>query len=134
MYFKNQKAYGHTKSAECPFCGKQATTKSTQGLPVCRQHIEEELLDMKCICGEYLDLKFSKHGPFFVCMKCGCVNFKKGLEYNNKLPENSYNPSSGTINRPHRSVKKSTGSDTDSINQEFRKKFNKSFSFEDHFE
>lgn len=80
MYRK--KVYGYSQETSCPFCGDKATSKNTQGIPVCSDHTEKELLDLKCLCGEYLDLKFGKYGPFFTCMKCGIVSLKKAMEYN----------------------------------------------------
>ncbi|MFW6230877.1 MAG: hypothetical protein ACOC32_02535 [Nanoarchaeota archaeon] len=130
MYGSRRKIYGETKIADCPFCGKQATTKNPQGIPVCKDHEENELLDMKCICGEYLDLVFGKFGPFFKCMRCGGVTFKKALEYNGMGPQSG--PSSGRMNRS--SATKSGGSDTDGINDQFKKRFNKNWSYEDYFE
>lgn len=80
MRFK--KVYGQSRDNICPFCGDIATTSNNQKVPVCLAHKTEELLDLKCICGDWLDLKQGKYGPFFVCMKCGNVNFAKGLELN----------------------------------------------------
>lgn len=76
------KKYGQSKIFNCPFCGKQAITKSHQGLPVCIAHKEASLQNLKCLCGDYLDLKDGKYGPYFSCMKCGNMNFKKALEIN----------------------------------------------------
>jgi len=80
MRFK--KVYGQSKDNICPFCGDIATTFNNQKVPVCLAHKNEELLDLKCVCGGWLDLKQGKYGPFFVCMNCGIVNFAKGLELN----------------------------------------------------
>ena len=77
-----KKVYGQSRANICPFCGDTATTTNDQGVPVCLAHKKEELLDLKCICGEWLDLKQGKYGPFFTCMTCGAVNFQKGLELN----------------------------------------------------
>jgi len=37
---------------------------------------------LKCVCGEWLDIKKGKYGPYFHCLNCGNVSFKKGLEIN----------------------------------------------------
>ena len=36
--------------------------------------------DIKCTCGTWLELRVSKHGPYFHCMDCGNINFEKGME------------------------------------------------------
>ena len=76
------KKYGQSKIFNCPFCGKQAIAKSHQGIPVCLVHKEASLQNLKCLCGEYLELKDGKYGPYFTCIKCGNINFKKALEIN----------------------------------------------------
>jgi hypothetical protein len=55
-------------------------TKNKQGIPVCINHKEDTLDDIRCICGSYLDLKDGKFGPYFNCLNCGNINFRKGLE------------------------------------------------------
>ena len=77
-----RKVYGYSQEASCPFCGDVAVLKNSQDIPVCKDHKDNELNDLKCLCGEYLDLKFGKFGPFFTCIKCGAVTMKKALEYN----------------------------------------------------
>jgi len=77
-----KKVYGQSRVNVCPFCGKASTTQNSQKIPTCREHKDMELLDLKCACGEWLDLVHGKYGPFFVCMKCGNINFEKGLEMN----------------------------------------------------
>lgn len=77
-----KKDYSTHKVSKCPFCDGPAITKNEQKIPVCTRHKEELLQDLKCSCGEYLDLKISKYGPFFLCMKCNIVKFSKGLEIN----------------------------------------------------
>ena len=84
------KRYGQSKITVCPFCGKQAITKNPQGIPVCLQHKNKMLPDMKCVCGEWLDIRNGKYGPYFYCIKCGNINFNRGLEMNpnwNKGPK-----------------------------------------------
>jgi len=76
------KRYGQSKIEGCPFCGKQSTTVNKQGVPVCIMHKDRELLDFKCLCGDWLDLKNGKYGPYFFCMRCGNITFSKGMEFN----------------------------------------------------
>ncbi|MDD9953031.1 MAG: hypothetical protein OXR66_01720 [Candidatus Woesearchaeota archaeon] len=77
-----RKTYGLSQELSCPFCGGQATGKNAEGLPACRHHTKESLA-LKCLCKEWLDVKESKHGPFFLCMNCGPISYAKGLEINN---------------------------------------------------
>jgi len=76
------KRYGQSRVDSCPFCGNRGITSNSQGIPVCLEHKKTLLPDRKCLCGEWLDLKKGKFGPFFTCMKCGCISFNKGLEMN----------------------------------------------------
>jgi len=80
-----KKVYGQSKVDKCPFCGKTATTENSQGVPTCISHKNEELLDYKCMCGEWLELRKGKWGPFFLCMRCGPISFKKGMEVNEHI-------------------------------------------------
>ena len=68
---KARKVYGQSRIDKCPFCGKQATTKNSQGVSVCLAHKNAIMNDLKCACGEYLDIKEGKYGYFFMCMNCG---------------------------------------------------------------
>jgi len=76
------KKYGKSRIDECPFCGKPGTTKNMQEIPVCSSHKNNELKDLKCVCGKWMDLRTGKWGPYFNCINCGNINFKKGLEMN----------------------------------------------------
>lgn len=78
MYRK--KVYGKSRIDKCPFCGRAATSKNDQGIPVCINHISETLPDMKCLCGEHLELRTGKWGPFFSCVNCGNISLSKALE------------------------------------------------------
>ena len=69
MYRK--KIYGKSRIDKCPFCGKQAITKNSQGVSVCLTHKHAIMNDLKCACGEYLDIREGKYGYFFICMNCG---------------------------------------------------------------
>jgi hypothetical protein len=75
------KRYGESKKQSCPFCNKPALTKNSQGVPVCIKH-KNESLDLKCICGEWLDVRSGKWGPFFNCGRCGNISFAKAMEAN----------------------------------------------------
>ncbi len=77
------KIYGQSKIEKCPFCGLSATSKNSQGVATCNAHKEEQLPDMKCACGQYLDMKTGKFGVFFNCLNCGTINLRKALEMNN---------------------------------------------------
>ena len=83
------KRYGEYRREECPFCGKQSITKNPQGVPVCLKHKERLLDGLKCVCGEWLDLRQGKWGPYFFCNKCGNINFKRALELNPQIRESN---------------------------------------------
>jgi len=97
-----KKIYGQSKNESCPFCGKQAISMNKQGIPVCLEH-KEEYLDLKCVCGEWLEIKKGKYGPFCICLNCGTINFNKALEANrdslNKNKENSKKQTQITNNK-----------------------------------
>lgn len=74
------------KTDNCPFCGKISITQNAQGVPVCQAHKERNLENIKCACGEYLEVLSGKWGPYFRCLNCGNINFKKVMAMN---PQNS---------------------------------------------
>ena len=76
------KRYGHSKLEPCPFCKKTAITKNSQGVPVCLAHKESNLPEMKCACGNYLNMMEGKFGVFFNCMSCGNKSLSKVLSMN----------------------------------------------------
>ncbi len=80
MRFK--KVYGASKVDKCPFCGKQAVTENSAGVPVCLTHKDASLPELKCICGEWLDVQSGKFGPYFRCMRCGNVSWSKAMRAN----------------------------------------------------
>ena len=82
------KRYGQSKIEKCPFCSKQAMCKNSQGISVCNDHTKKELLDLKCMCGSWLDLRTGKYGPFFVCISCGPVSLSKALDINEEKLKN----------------------------------------------
>ena len=79
-----KKVYGESRRDNCPFCGQLAVTENSQGIPVCVEHKKGVLDDLKCVCGSWLDVRKGKFGPYFFCMNCGNINFKRGLEMNDK--------------------------------------------------
>ena len=83
------KKYGESRIDSCPFCGKISTTKNEQKIPVCINHKNEKLPEMKCICGEWLDIQESKFGSYFRCMRCGNISFKKAMEINQIKPRST---------------------------------------------
>ncbi|MFP4657010.1 MAG: hypothetical protein ACLFNK_05540 [Candidatus Woesearchaeota archaeon] len=76
------KRYGESKIDDCPFCGKQSTTRNPQNVPVCKEHKEKDMPNLRCVCGTYLDLRFGRYGPFYNCMKCGNMNMSRAMEMN----------------------------------------------------
>ena len=78
---KLPRRYGMSQDTPCPFCGDKTTIKNAQGLPVCNKHRNEEI-NLKCVCGSWLDVKNGKFGAYFFCEHCGNIGYKKGLEMN----------------------------------------------------
>jgi hypothetical protein len=85
MKFKLPKRYGEYQVKRCAFCGKIATCKNKQGVDTCSLHQRENLGDIKCVCGEYLELKEGKFGAYYHCINCGNMNMSKALSM--KKPE-----------------------------------------------
>lgn len=77
-----RKVYGQSKTETCPFCGASAIFTNKQGFPVCKDHKDAIMNDMRCACGEPLELKKGKFGMFFLCISCGPRNAKKVFELN----------------------------------------------------
>lgn len=78
--FKARKVYGMSEARSCPFCEKRAIVKNKQQVPVCVDHKERLVIERKCVCGNYLELKIGKFGPYFNCLNCGTKNFQKVLD------------------------------------------------------
>jgi hypothetical protein len=76
------KRYGEYKVERCPFCKKQATTQNSDGVPVCYEHKNSELPELKCACGSFLEMKNGKFGVFFNCITCGNISKNKAYELN----------------------------------------------------
>jgi hypothetical protein len=76
----------------CPFCGRLATVKNEQNVPVCTTH-RGAFLELKCLCGKPLDVMNGKYGVYGNCLKCGNMSLKKALDVNNimKAPEVEFN-------------------------------------------
>ena len=72
--------------SNCVFCSGQAISKNEQKFPVCIVHKKQEFPDMKCACGEFLFVKESKYGAFFLCSNCGPVSVKKAVSMNDVQP------------------------------------------------
>lgn len=81
------KKYGQGRIDNCPFCDRQATSMNKQNVPVCASHKEENLDDLRCVCGSMLEMLHGKFGVFFSCIKCGNMNLKKVLEFNSINPK-----------------------------------------------
>ena len=80
MRFKAKKVYGSSKQIICPFCARIATQKNEQGVEVCHVHAKSVLPEIRCLCGSWLEQRSGKFGPYFHCMKCGSMNFARGME------------------------------------------------------
>ncbi len=76
------KRYGESKIDKCPICGRQAITLNSQKIPVCMDHRNSKLDDLKCACGNYLETRVGKFGLYFYCTRCGNINLKRALELN----------------------------------------------------
>lgn len=77
------KRYGESRINKCPFCEKDAFSQNKQKIPVCKDHKETLLQEVKCVCGSWLDKREGKFGVFFTCINCGALNLRKVLEMNN---------------------------------------------------
>ena len=75
-----RKVYGQSREDTCPWCGKRATVQNKEGLLVCPEHRSDEMPAIRCTCGEWLDLRAGKFGPYLNCMSCGNISFTKGME------------------------------------------------------
>ncbi|MFH1917282.1 MAG: hypothetical protein ABIJ21_08535 [Nanoarchaeota archaeon] len=76
------KVYGQSRMEGCIFCNARALSMNSQKIPTCVAHKNREVLDWKCACGDWLDIKNGKYGAFFTCMKCGIVSIRKAREIN----------------------------------------------------
>jgi hypothetical protein len=76
------KRYGESRIDKCPFCDRRATTTNKQKFTVCEKHRTAVMNDLKCLCGDTLDIMTGKYGVFFKCVRCGTMNLKKAFEIN----------------------------------------------------
>ena len=77
-----KKKYGSYQELKCPFCESRAITKSKEKIPVCPKHKNQKLPPLRCFCKNYVNLMDGKHGPFFLCVKCGNLAFERIIEIN----------------------------------------------------
>lgn len=105
-----KKVYGEYKEEKCPFCSKMATAKNRQGVPVCLAHKDELLENMRCICGELLDIRDGKYGIYFQCLNCGPQSPSKIFSLNNPGDETlpyKVNTKKGSTTKSPSNAKKS---------------------------
>ena len=100
------KRYGQSKTDLCPFCKKNATTKSGQEIPVCYAHKASILPDLTCFCGDYLELKDGKFGIYFKCTNCGNINLRKAMEMNPELGNEPKTEEKQEAEKPQKEDKK----------------------------
>ena len=81
------KKYGQSKVDKCPFCEKQGVILNKQDVPVCVNHKQEMLDNLKCVCGQSLEILNGKFGVFFNCLSCGNMNLRKVMEFNTIKPK-----------------------------------------------
>lgn len=108
-----KKIYGASQENKCPFCSRQTIAMTKTGLPVCPAHTKEKLPNKKCSCGKNLALMMGKWGPYFNCINCGNINFKKGMS----MPEVKDSPKPnkqkrGYVKKPYKAVKEVYGETT----------------------
>jgi hypothetical protein len=72
-----KKIYGESRNDKCVFCNSQASVKNSQGLPTCIAHTKKVMEDKRCSCGEWMEIKQSKWGAFFLCNQCGPRSISK---------------------------------------------------------
>ncbi len=80
-----RKIYGQSRIETCPFCAKRALFNNSQGIAVCREHRYNKLMP-RCVCGELLEIRKGKWGPYFFCMNCGNISYRKGIDMNSETP------------------------------------------------
>lgn len=77
-----KKQYGSYKTDICIVCGAQAFKTNAQGLPTCKRHMETDMPNLRCLCGDPVEIRTGKYGAYAFCMRCGNKNLKKILEMN----------------------------------------------------
>lgn len=99
MAFRGKKVYGQSKEEACVFCGDNARSENSQGFSTCINCKTKTMEDIKCMCGEYLDVKKSKWGAFFVCSSCGPVSLKKAMELKDAKPSTGLSSDGFKLNK-----------------------------------
>jgi hypothetical protein len=88
MAYFGKKSYGSYKTDSCVFCGATAYGKNKIGLPACKAHKDTDSgPDLKCTCGEYIDVAVGKFGAYAKCIRCGNKKLQQIMEYNAGLPK-----------------------------------------------
>lgn len=90
-----RKVYGESEKTLCAFCGRHATTRNAERVPVCEAHRTEKLEEVRCLCGRFMELKEGKWGPFFVCPACGPLRFDRARERSRDTKQNPYKTRTG---------------------------------------
>lgn len=80
VLFRKMNSKG-TIMENCPFCGRQSIAINPQGVAVCINH-KDKYLELKCFCGQPLDILKGKYGAYCNCLKCGNISLKKALNIN----------------------------------------------------
>ena len=80
------KAYGEYKTTLCPFCGKDAHFSNKVKLHVCKDHKLTEYPALKCLCGDWVDVKVGRFGKYFGCTSEDCKNTRKLLRSGEAAP------------------------------------------------
>lgn len=114
------KRYGQSKIDPCPFCGRTATVKNNQDVPVCDKHKNTPIPDLKCSCNSYLDLRNGKFGAYFHCMNCGNINMRKALALNPDIGKNQTKSQEGTIGKEETKEKILDNQETENMPMEKR--------------
>ena len=73
-----------TIQENCPFCGRQAIIINQQDVAVCISH-KDAYLNLKCVCGQSLDILKGRYGAYCNCLRCGNMSLKKALNINDTL-------------------------------------------------
>lgn len=121
------KRYGQSKIDSCPFCGRIATVKNAQDIPVCAKHKNTPLPDLKCSCNSYLDLRNGKFGAYFHCLNCGNINMRKALALNPdigkpQIPAEETVSETKTENQPAEKTESETEEKTENKQKETKDK------------
>ncbi len=100
-----KKVYGQSRKDVCVWCGKVATVQNEAGLLVCVEHKNREMPAIRCTCGDWLDLKAGKYGPYFNCFNCGNISFAKGMELKELAVPGKKKPKKETLSEAEQAIK-----------------------------